>query len=95
MLFDCDGVLVDTEVTSSHVLAAMLTERGVPTDGDELRIRMKGTSLDWIKAESARALGRAELPPSWMEEFIDRRLVIYREGVPQITGAAEAVRRVG
>ena len=93
VLFDCDGVLVDTEVTSSRVLADMLTERGVPTDGDALRIRMKGTSLDWIKAESAGQLG-GTLPEGWMDEFIERRLVVYRQGVPQIPGAADAVAAV-
>lgn len=93
VLFDCDGVLVDTEVTSSHVLAAMLTEQGVPTDGDELRVRMKGTSLDWIIEESRRQLG-GTVPDGWMDDFIERRLVVYRDGVPQIPGAAEAVRAV-
>ncbi len=71
----------------------MLTERGIATDGDELRIRMKGTSLDWIKAESARQLG-GTLPDGWIEEFTERRLVVYRQGVPQIPGAAAAVRAV-
>jgi beta-phosphoglucomutase-like phosphatase (HAD superfamily) len=27
VIFDCDGVLVDSEVISNRVLAAMLTER--------------------------------------------------------------------
>lgn len=93
VLFDCDGVLVDTEVVSSRTLAEMLTERGVPTDEGALRIRMRGTSLDWIKAESAAQLGGA-MPDGWMEEFIERRLVIYRQGVPQMPGAADAVRAV-
>ncbi len=83
VLFDCDGVLVDTEIVSSRTLAEMLTERGVPTDGDELRIRMRGTSLDWIKAESARQLG-GTMPDGWIEEFTERRLVVYRQGVPQM-----------
>ncbi|MBO9534658.1 MAG: HAD family phosphatase [Solirubrobacteraceae bacterium] len=95
VLFDCDGVLIDSEVTSSHVLAAMLTEGGVPTDGDELRSRMKGASLDWIREESMRTLGGSVADPdAWMAEFIARRLVIYRQGVPQIPGAAEAVAAV-
>lgn len=93
VLFDCDGVLVDTEIVSSSTLAAMLTERGVPTDGDALRIRMKGTSLEWIVEESARQLG-GTVPDGWMEEFIERRLVVYRQGVPQIPGAAAAVQAV-
>lgn len=95
VLFDCDGVLVDTEIVSSHVLAAMLTEQGVPTDGDALRVRMRGTSLDWVRAESVRQLGGEDkLPAGWMEAFMDRRLVVYAEHTPQIPGAAAAVEAV-
>ena len=30
VIFDCDGVLVDSEVISNEVLARMLTREGVP-----------------------------------------------------------------
>jgi beta-phosphoglucomutase-like phosphatase (HAD superfamily) len=93
VLFDCDGVLVDTEVVSSDTLAAMLTQHGVPTSSAALRVRIKGCSLDWIAEESARVLG-GTLPAGWIDEFIARRLVIFQEGVPQIPGAAQAVRAV-
>lgn len=31
VIFDCDGVLVDSEVISNEVLARMLTREGLPT----------------------------------------------------------------
>jgi beta-phosphoglucomutase-like phosphatase (HAD superfamily) len=31
VIFDCDGVLVDTEPVSNRVLARLLTEAGLPT----------------------------------------------------------------
>ncbi|MDO9352165.1 MAG: HAD family phosphatase [Solirubrobacteraceae bacterium] len=94
VLFDCDGVLIDTEVTSAHVLAEQLTAAGVPTDADELREVIKGTSLGFLAEESARRLGVQAVPGDWMDRFIETRLVEYRRGVEQLTGAAEAVTAV-
>jgi len=31
VIFDCDGVLVDSEIISNDVLARALTEQGLPT----------------------------------------------------------------
>lgn len=36
-IFDCDGVLVDSEVISNEVLARMLTREGLPTTLREAR----------------------------------------------------------
>lgn len=91
MLLDCDGVLVDTERTSAQVLAEMVAEHGVQLDVDHLRAEMRGTTLQWIAAQSAALLGRP-VPDGWMEEFIERRLVHYRQGVQAIDGAAQVIR---
>lgn len=91
MLLDCDGVLVDTERTSAAVLAEMLAEHGVQLDADHLRAEMRGTTLQWIEAQSATLLGRP-VPDGWMEDFIERRLVHYRRGVDPIPGAAALIR---
>ncbi len=93
VLFDCDGVLVETEVTSARVMARLLTEHGVPTDQHLLRTVIKGTSLEFLADEAARRLG-GTLPGGFMETFIEARLVEYRAGVEQIAGAAHAVASV-
>jgi beta-phosphoglucomutase-like phosphatase (HAD superfamily) len=91
VLFDCDGVLVETEIISARVLAEQLTAAGVPTDADELRETIKGTSLGFLAEESARRLGARAVPSDWMERFIESRLVEYRRGVEQLPGAADAI----
>lgn len=93
VLFDCDGVLIDTEVTSALVLSRKLAELGVDHAPDALRERIKGTSLPFVRAESERLTG-GPLPGGWFEDFIEQRLVEYRRGVAQIAGAALAVRAV-
>jgi beta-phosphoglucomutase-like phosphatase (HAD superfamily) len=35
VIFDCDGVLVDSEPTSNRVLASAITQAGVPVGAEE------------------------------------------------------------
>lgn len=93
VLFDCDGVLLDTEITSSKVLAERLTASGVPTDEHELRATIKGTSLGFVREEAARRLG-APVTDAWFDAFIAARLAEYQRGVEQIPGAEHAVAAV-
>lgn len=52
VIFDCDGVLVETEARMNTLLAAYFTERGVPMTGPECRGRYQGRSLrDLCKTE--------------------------------------------
>jgi beta-phosphoglucomutase-like phosphatase (HAD superfamily) len=56
VIFDCDGVLVDSEVISNRVLAAMLTEQGLPTTLPQARREYQGLLL--ADALSTIALAR-------------------------------------
>lgn len=66
LIFDCDGVLVDSEALVMEVEAAMLTAAGYPITVDEIADRFVGlsyaTMLDELGAEHGRpvpaALGR-------------------------------------
>ena len=42
VIFDCDGVLVDSEVISNDVLARSLTDQGLPTTLTEARRDYQG-----------------------------------------------------
>lgn len=46
VIFDCDGVLVDSEPTSNRVLAEVLTEIGLPTTTEESMAAFMGKS--WV-----------------------------------------------
>jgi HAD superfamily hydrolase (TIGR01509 family) len=46
VIFDCDGVLVDSEPTSNRVLAEVLTEIGLPTTTEESTAAFMGKS--WV-----------------------------------------------
>jgi HAD superfamily hydrolase (TIGR01509 family) len=59
VIFDCDGVLVDSERLAGPILAALLTELGLPTTPQEVDRDFKGRSwehgLDLIRARRGGA----------------------------------------
>jgi HAD superfamily hydrolase (TIGR01509 family) len=58
IIFDCDGVLVDSEVISCRIHAEVLTRHGYPITAEQVRQRFLGrTSLD-ATTEVERELGR-------------------------------------
>ncbi|MBJ7470844.1 MAG: HAD family phosphatase [Solirubrobacteraceae bacterium] len=93
VLFDCDGVLVDTERTASRVLAGCLAEIGVEVEFEALRQKITGTSLATAEAMCAELYG-GPLPAGWFAGFVTYRLEVFRQGVDPIPGAIEAVRAV-
>jgi HAD superfamily hydrolase (TIGR01509 family) len=67
VIFDCDGVLVDSERLTVSVEARMLTELGWPITVEEVVRRFVGGSSEAMLAEIERHLG-----PALTDEF-DRR----------------------
>ena len=71
IIFDCDGVLVDSEIIASAVLAKHLTLAGHPHTSQECMARFTGLSLD-----SCRVLIEAESKNTLSEDFF---LQVQRE----------------
>lgn len=68
VIFDCDGVLVDSEPTSSRILAEQLTALGLPTTQEESIDRYMGGSAASIIADIERRLGR-RTPENFLKDF--------------------------
>lgn len=51
VIFDCDGVLVDSEPISNRVLAESITEAGMPIDAEAAARSSEGMRLEDIQAE--------------------------------------------
>jgi len=90
VIFDCDGVLVDSEPVSNRVVAASLATLGwvmTPAEADRLFL---GMTLPDMVPVIERQIGRG-LPLGWMEA-LKRRLVeaLALEATP-IAGALEAL----
>jgi HAD superfamily hydrolase (TIGR01509 family) len=58
IIFDCDGVLVDSEVISCRVHAEVLTRYGYPITAEQVRQRFLGRTANDATLEVERELGR-------------------------------------
>lgn len=90
VIFDCDGVLVDSEPTSNRILAEALTEVGLPyTQAESMRDFM-GRAWDDSLADIERKLG-GRVPRGFTEAFRERRDAAFRDGIEPIAGIREAI----
>jgi HAD superfamily hydrolase (TIGR01509 family) len=93
VIFDCDGVLVDSEVISNQELARALTEQGLPTTLAEARRDYQGLLLADIGSLAQAKLGRP-LAAGWLERYERDRAVVFRRELQAVPGVAEAVRHI-
>ena len=93
VIFDCDGVLVDSEGISNAVLAAALRALGLDISAQEAHDRYRGMFLSEIRADAERRLG-APLPTDFMDTFERDREDAFRASLAPVPGAAEAVQEV-
>lgn len=86
VIFDCDGVLVDSEVVSNRVLVANLARHGLSLTLDDcMGLFVGGTMVGVMK--KARTLG-ADLPDDWVDQIYGETYARLREGVPLVDGIA-------
>lgn len=93
VIFDCDGVLVDSETISNGVLARMLGEEGLTMTLAQARRDFQGLLLDEVVRGAEAKLGRA-LPVGWLERYERERAEAFRRELAPVPGAAETVARV-
>ncbi len=93
VIFDCDGVLVDSEVISNDVLARALTAEGLPTTLAEARRDYQGLLLADVVLRAQAKLGRA-LPEDWLQRYERDRAEAFHRELQPVPGAAEAVERI-
>lgn len=93
IIFDCDGVLVDSERISNEVLVQVLGEHGVGLSWQEAQATFIGKSTGQIRAGVAEHFG-VELPADWTRAYYDRMIPALAERVEAIDGAFDAVSAV-
>ncbi len=97
VIFDCDGVLVDTESIANARLAELITEAGLPMTMAECRKRFVGLSMrtvcERLLAEDGIGLGD-DFVARWNENLPQ----LFNSGlqaIPSIEFAIDAIRNAG
>jgi HAD superfamily hydrolase (TIGR01509 family) len=90
VIFDCDGVLIDSELLACTVDAEELTSLGYRITAAEVVRRFAGVSASDMFAQIERAAGRA-LPADLNERIEKRVLERYRSDLRAVAGVAETV----
>ena len=94
VVFDLDGVLLDTEEVWDEARRQIAAERGAQWPEDGQRAMMGMSSPEWSRYMH-EVVGLAEPPEEISAEVVARLEALYRERLPLIDGAIEAVRRIG
>jgi beta-phosphoglucomutase-like phosphatase (HAD superfamily) len=97
VIFDCDGVLVDSEPISNRVLADMLNELGLRFTVEDAMSAFLGKAVREEVAAIEALLGRG-LPAGWYDGYAARRdaaLAIEVRAVPGVGEVLEAIARRG
>jgi HAD superfamily hydrolase (TIGR01509 family) len=90
VLFDCDGVLVDSEPITNGVLRQMLHEAGWALSPAECERIFIGKAVRDERARIEAETGRP-LTEAWMQAFYARRNLRLRAELKAVSGALNAV----
>jgi len=93
VVFDLDGVLLASEEVWDAVRESYVRERGGRYDAEIQRAMMGMSSTEWSRYLHETA-GVPEEPETINREVVQRMLAAYREHLPLIPGALDAVARL-
>lgn len=93
IVFDLDGVLTDTESLWDEVRRGLAAEHGLPWPVEATAAMMGMSTPEW-SAHLVETVGLPGPPERAAEEVISAMADRYRENLPVLPGAVEAVRRM-
>ncbi|MGB0670734.1 MAG: HAD family hydrolase [Rhodospirillales bacterium] len=92
IIFDCDGVLVDSELIASREMARFVTDLGMPMTAETCRARFTGLSIATV-AGQLRAEGLV-LPDDFESELRARDAAAFEAELAPVEGVADTLRRL-
>jgi HAD superfamily hydrolase (TIGR01509 family) len=94
VIFDCDGVLVDSEPIANRTLGQMLRELGLELTQEEIFHNFVGYSLPHCMRVIEGMLGRPP-PENFLRELQARTFTAFRTQLRPMPGIEEALDRLG
>lgn len=92
VLFDCDGVVVDSEGPTFALFLQDLAAYGLPLSLEEFEANFLGGTVELV-GQRARAAG-ARLPEGWVADFYQRMYAMLAAGVPLVPGVTGVLDRL-
>ena len=90
VIFDCDGVLIDSEIISAKMLVAELARLGVSIDLDYVARHFLGRSYPTVMQQIREEFG-LNLPEAFEEQYRNRLLAAFERDLTIMPGIAEVV----
>jgi HAD superfamily hydrolase (TIGR01509 family) len=90
IIFDCDGVLVDSETIANHVLLTMAREQGFRMSLQEAINVFSGRELKDCFRQIEKSI-RKQLPDNFEKEFRARTFEAFRSELKPIAGVKEFI----
>ena len=92
VLFDCDGVIVDSEGPTLDLLLDDLAAHGLALTRHQLESDFVGGTVETV-ARRAIAAG-ASLPDGWVADFYTRMYAMLARGIPLVPGILQVLDRI-
>lgn len=92
VLFDCDGVIVDSEAAALDLILAEAAAHGVELTREGANRRFTGGTIAGVM-DGLRELG-ADLAPDWVDRFYERLYARLAEGTALIDGVEALLDRL-
>ena len=93
VIFDCDGVLVDTERISNTVLAGLLTDAGLPTTFEQCMEIYRGRSIASVMTLAEQRHG-GPLPADIPERYYAATEAVFARELEAVPGVVAALDRI-
>jgi len=93
VIFDCDGVLIDSEIISARMLIAEMAKLGVDVDLDYVAKNFLGRSYPTVM-ETIRQEFKLHLPPEFEQLYRARLLKAFETELKVMPGAADVIRNL-
>ncbi len=90
IIFDCDGVLVDSEPIANRVLAEAITAAGLPTTYEESCRDYVGLSMGSVMEKIEGKLG-GPLPDDWLNTLQEETWERFRQSLEPVAGVEQVI----
>jgi HAD superfamily hydrolase (TIGR01509 family) len=94
VIFDCDGVLVDSELITNRVFAQMLNELGIAITLEDMFVQFVGRSMPQCLEVVTRLLG-GPVPDGFVQNYETRSAVALKSELKAVAGIEAVLAAVG